>query len=294
MSVFAGIVGQERAARALEQQLAATGGQGSTLVLGPEGVGRFLLSHAAARSILGTSPAAAARVGACTHADLHLLDDPSRGMDGVRDVLKAIAHRPAEGPRRVLLVRDADGFSEEALNAVLKTLEEPPAGAAIFLVAETGRFLPETVVSRCRIVRARALGEAETVEVLRRHGAPPDAARDAEGSPGRALYHVAAGIGEDADSLIGIVTGRVADPFGEAERIARSRGGEESRARRRRQVETVRVAAARLRRDLPGGEFALRRLLDALGSLAANANPSIVFCDLALTPWRRPANSSPS
>jgi len=288
---FAEVVGQDRAVAALERMLARTGGAGATLILGPDGVGRFLLALCAARAILGTDEAAAARVTSLQHADLHVLD-PTEGIDGVRNAREVIARRPSEGPRPVLIVRDADRLSNEALNALLKTLEEPPAGAAVFLVAESLEALPETVVSRCRIVRARRLDPDATTAVLARHGQPPDAATCAEGSPGRALYLASHGLAAASERLAALLRAPGGDPLGEVERLIRKKPKEETKDHRQRLAELLRATAARVRRTLPGGEDALRSVIEALGSLAGNANPGIVFTHLALHAWKNPPRPS--
>ena len=283
---FSAVVGQDAAVAALEAHLARTGGAGSTLIVGEEGVGRYLLARCAARRILGDD----ALVEAGRHPDLALLD-PTEGIDGVRATVTTLQRRPALADRQVLLVRDADRFGTEALNALLKTLEEPPGGAAIFLVASDPALLPETVVSRCRVVRARALTEAETARVLEGLDVPPELARDAAGAPGRALFHHEHGVGADATRLVELLLRRCPDPLAEADALVKKRKEEESRDHRRRLQEILRVAATRLRRDLPDTEYALRLAVEALGSVNANANPGILFAELALTPWRR--NNSP-
>jgi DNA polymerase-3 subunit delta' len=282
VSEFAGVVGQDAAVTALEGQLARTGGAGATLITGPEGVGRFLLAQSAARAILG-SPAL---VDAGRHPDLSVLD-PETGIDGVREAVITLQRRPAMGPRQVLIVRDADRLSIEAHNALLKLLEEPPAGAAVFVVAADSALLPETVVSRCRLVRAHALTDEETARVLEAEGVPADASRDAEGSPGRACFHHEAGVPADAERLLALLEKPQPDALAVAEALARRRPKEESAAHRRRMREVLRVAAARLRRDLPESESALRSVVDALRSLTANANAAIILADLALIPWRK-------
>ncbi|MCI0588672.1 MAG: hypothetical protein L0323_17740, partial [Planctomycetes bacterium] len=171
-----GVVGQPAAVAALRAHLARTGGQGSTLILGPEGTGRFLLARGAAAEILGDE----ALVEALTHPDLTVLTW-DMGIDGVREALKGFSLRALLGPRRVLLVRDLDRFHEDVHHYLLKTLEEPPGGAAIFLVAEEAALLPPTVLSRCRFVRTVPLSDADTALVLARAGVPKEAALDAEG-----------------------------------------------------------------------------------------------------------------
>lgn len=287
---FAAVAGQERAVAALRSHLARTGGAGAVLIAGPEGVGRFLLAHRAACAILGTSPAALARAESLQHVDLTVLD-PEAGIDGVRGAREALAQKPAEGPRQVLVVRDADRFSDEAHDALLKTLEEPPADAAILLVAEGAAFLPETVVSRCRLVRARALRPAETRAVLQRLGVPEETAADAEGSPGRAVYHHRERVAEAADALLSAMEGGERDPLGSVERLARPRGAERAAEQRRRLVETLQAAAARLRRRAPVPEDRLRAVVEGLGSLLDNGNAMIVLSDLVLRAWKPPARS---
>ncbi|MGQ0614354.1 MAG: AAA family ATPase [Planctomycetaceae bacterium] len=286
---FAPVVGQEAAVAALSSLLRRGGGEGATLLWGPKGVGRFLLAHRAACAILGDTPGSLARAEGFHHADLHVVE-PGEGIEGVRAAREAMSRRAVEGPRPVLLLRDADRLHIEALNALLKTLEEPPAGAAVILVVESPDSLPATVASRCARVRARLLDRASMAEVLRRNGCEPDAAADAEGSPGRALYQKEAGVRESVASLLPLLQGRERDPLGEAEKLSRARGGEKPADLRRRFGEVLRVAAARLRRELPGSEATVRALLEGLGSLYANANPGIVMAHLVVQRWVRHGN----
>jgi len=285
VSAFAGIVGQDRAAAALRSDLSRTGGSGSILLLGPEGVGRYRLARAAAVEILGGGQRGQVQVEAGTHPDFLQLE-PGAGIDGVREAIAALQRRPALGPRQVLLVRDADRLVGAALNALLKTLEEPPLGAAVLVIACDAHLLPETVVSRCRVYRARPLREAEVAEVLERAGAPGELARFAEGSPGRALYRHRCGLSEPAERLADVLLHRRSDPLGVAEAIVRRRKGEERKEQRRRLEEILSETAARLRPGLPGTEEALRFVVGALGSLIANANPGLLFADLALLQWK--------
>jgi DNA polymerase III subunit delta' len=284
---FEAVVGQKAAVEALRAILERTGGQGTTLIHGPEGVGRFLLARCAAAAILGGDPAL---VEAGTHPDLAVLApneefDGAKGIDAARKALAVLSRRPLLGPRQVLIVRDLDRFHEDVHHFLLKTLEEPPAGAAVILVAEEPALLPPTVISRCRLVRAMPLSDAEAGAVLARAGVPREAAVDAEGAPGRGVRQAALAVGEDVSVLVDALSGRREDPLGDAERIVRRRKDEEAGDQRERLLEVCRVAAARLRRKLPETEGALRPVVEALRSLHSNANPSIVFAGLVLVPW---------
>ena len=287
-----GVIGHARACALLEAELKRTGGAGSTLLCGPEGVGRFRLALAAARAILGDTPAAAGKVDRMLHPDLHLLL-PEAGIDGVRDAQVRLAHRAAEGPRPVLIARDADRLSTEAQNALLKTLEEPPADAALFLVAESPAFMPETVVSRCRLITLDPLSEADTRRVLEQEGAAPEAAQHAGGSPGRALYRLQAGVPEAAEQLLLRMQDRAGDPLGGLDTLLKKRSEESGAEHRRRLIETLHVVGERLRSGLPEAETRLRTVLKGLGSLRRNGNPSVVFTHVLLQSWRNPEKKDP-
>jgi len=228
------MVGQARVAAALEADLERTGGAGSLLILGPDGVGRFLLARAAATEILGGGSRVEIQVEAGTHPDFRLVE-PGEGIEGVRAAIGSLQRRPVLGPRQVLLLRDVDRLSQEALNALLKTLEEPPAGAAVLLIARDVHLLPETVVSRCRVYRARPLDDAEVAEILSRAGVPRELARFAEGSPGRAIHRHRCGASDQARQLVDVLLHRSPDPLGVADSIVR-RGKEEERKEQRRRL----------------------------------------------------------
>jgi len=278
------ILGQETARAAFEAHLRQSDGAGSVLILGPDGVGRFRLALEAARHILGVNASAAARVESLQHVDLGVLD-PAEGIDGVRAAAERLSRRPAEGSRQVLILRDLDRMSEAAHNALLKTLEEPPAGAALIAIAEAAHHLPETVVSRCRTIRAHALSTADTATVLANLGLPPELVDDAEGSPGRAVYLHEHGVPEAAQRLLAMVDSCDVDPLGDVDEVLRRRSDEKAADQRRRLGEVLRVTALRLRARLPESEAPLRSVVAALGSMAANGNPAIVFSDLALKFW---------
>ena len=74
-------------------------------------------------------------------------------MDGVRELERLAALRPAEAPVKVFIVDEAERMTLATPQAFLKTLEEPPARTVIVLILAQPRALPATVLSRCQIVR---------------------------------------------------------------------------------------------------------------------------------------------
>ena len=82
-------------------------------------------------------------------------------IDAIRELRHDLHMRPFEADRRVYLVFGAHSMNEEAADALLKDLEEPPPYAVIVLVADELGPLPETIRSRCQLVPFRRLAERD-------------------------------------------------------------------------------------------------------------------------------------
>jgi DNA polymerase-3 subunit delta' len=97
------------------------------------------------------------------HPDVHLIaatppDGNPRGtrmirIGAIRELERQAALRPVMAPRKVFILADADRMTDDAPEAFLKTLEEPPPRTVIVLVLDNARSVPATVLSRCQIVR---------------------------------------------------------------------------------------------------------------------------------------------
>ena len=149
---------------------------GSYLFIGPPGVGKGAFARALAKSLTCPAPqpglVACGRCASCvqadagSHPDIDIVAKPEdRATIPLEALIGDAEHRmreglcwrillkPALGGRKVAIVLDADHLTDEAANCLLKTLEEPPAGAVMILVG-TGleRQLP-TIRSRCQVVR---------------------------------------------------------------------------------------------------------------------------------------------
>jgi DNA polymerase-3 subunit delta' len=117
-------------------------------------------------------------------------------IDQIRRMQQRLVTRPTIGSRRAIIIDPADDMEKGAVNALLKSLEEPPAGSYFLLVAHRpGRLLP-TIRSRCRILRFPTLTDAEVESILVRQSPEADAATRlaatvaGEGSPGVALEFI--------------------------------------------------------------------------------------------------------
>ncbi len=209
--------GQPVAVAAVERMI-RLGAPQALLLVGPGSAGKTTLALDLAAGILchaddpDVRPCGACRscrlVDAGAHQDLHRLapegpgrqvrigdhEDPEPGT--VRHLLRELARRPVEGAHRVAIVEGAHRLNEDAQNALLKTLEEPPAGATLILCADEPERLLPTVRSRTAVLRLGPVGRRAMEELLVEHGVePPRAARLArlaDGRPGRAIALAAA------------------------------------------------------------------------------------------------------
>jgi DNA polymerase-3 subunit delta' len=157
---------QEEAKRLLAAALEEGPAQ-AYLFHGPPGVAKRAFAFAFAAELLGT----AERVERRTHPDLYVLEplgDQIR-IDAVRELRHDLHMRPFEAARRVYLVLGADLMNEEAADALLKDLEEPPDYAVIVLVAAQIALLPETIRSRCQLVPFRRLSQRALEEHVAEH-----------------------------------------------------------------------------------------------------------------------------
>jgi DNA polymerase III subunit delta' len=161
--VFDAIAEQLEAKRLLEAALVDDPAH-AYLFHGPAGVGKRRLALAFAARLLTDD----GRVERRAHPDLYVLEplgDQIR-IDAVREMRRDLHMRPFEADRRVYLVFSAQLLNDEAADALLKDLEEPPPYAVIVLVADDLGPLSETIRSRCQLVPFRRLSERAIREAI--------------------------------------------------------------------------------------------------------------------------------
>jgi DNA polymerase III subunit delta' len=188
------------------------------ILAGPRGIGKGAFARAAARALVA-EPDVHQPEG--THPDVIVLDPlPANdeeekkreegkpyqtkrniSIEQIRRMQGRLITRPTLGARRAVIVDPADDLEKASVNALLKSLEEPPAGTFFLLVAHRPGQLLATVRSRCRVLRFAPLADEDVDRILRERTPSADAATRtaaiaaAEGSPGAALAFVGQDLG---------------------------------------------------------------------------------------------------
>jgi len=188
----ADLIGHERPKKILQTALRLDCLAHAYLFHGDEQIGKKLAAIRFAQAINceagdGTYACGVCRscqqIGNRTHPDFLLIEpdrelaNPQIKIEQIRELEAQIVYQPLVGRRKIFLIDDADRMTLGAANAVLKTLEEPPAHSLLLLISSRPAALPATVRSRCQAIRFAppAATQVEAALILARAIPPADA-----------------------------------------------------------------------------------------------------------------------
>jgi DNA polymerase-3 subunit gamma/tau len=204
---FDQLVGQEHVVRALSNALTQGRLHHAYLFTGTRGCGKTTLARILAKCLNCETGITATPCGACSacqqieagrFVDLIEIDAASyTGVDNMREVLENAQYAPTAGRYKIYIIDEVHMLSKSAFNAMLKTLEEPPAHVVFILATTDPQKVPVTVLSRCLQFNLKQMPPGRVAEHLRyildQEGVPCDAgalnllARAAAGSMRDAL-----------------------------------------------------------------------------------------------------------
>lgn len=156
------IVGQEHITTTLQNALEKGSISHAYLFTGPRGVGKTSIARILAHEVNGLP------YDESLHLDIIEIDAASnRRIDEIRDLREHVHSAPTSGKYKVYIIDEVHMLTKEAFNALLKTLEEPPAHVIFILATTEAHKLPETIISRTQRFTFKPVEHDEAVEHLR-------------------------------------------------------------------------------------------------------------------------------
>ena len=178
-AVLKDLVGQDSIVRILSNALKSKRLHPALIFAGPRGTGKTSTARILAKSL--SCPHVKDSILPCNNCktcedidgshslDVMEIDGASNnGVEAVRQLKETITYLPASGPYRIYIIDEVHMLSVSAFNALLKTLEEPPAHALFIMATTEMRKIPSTVLSRCQILQFHQIADHLIYEQLKK------------------------------------------------------------------------------------------------------------------------------
>lgn len=177
-TTFDEVVRQEHIVKILKNQINADKIGHAYLFCGPRGTGKTTLAKIFARAVNCEHPVDGSPCGKCptcralasgANMDIVEIDAASNnGVDEMRDLREKIQYPPVAGRKKVYIIDEVHMLSPSAFNAVLKTLEEPPAHALFILATTEPQKIPATILSRCMRFDFKLIPREDLEQLIKR------------------------------------------------------------------------------------------------------------------------------
>jgi len=196
---FADLKGQDSAVSFLKSAISNNRLSHAYIFSGPDGVGKRLTAinfakalnceKASSYEVCEMCPSCK-KINESLHPDISIISPQKEGgsikIEDVRQIIKDIYLKPFEARKKVYIIDGAQDMKHEAANALLKTLEEPPADSILILITENLKALFHTIVSRSQVVRFFPLKLKEIEGILTKEYL-------LDGTPAHILAHLSGG-----------------------------------------------------------------------------------------------------
>ncbi len=176
---FTEVIGQDHISENIKNSLKKGTVGHAYLFSGPRGTGKTTLARLFAKAVNCQSPIDGIEpCGKCeiclemangSLVDIIEIDAASnRGIDEIRELRERVAYAPSRGKYKVYIIDEVHMLTKEAFNALLKTLEEPPAHVIFILATTELHKVPDTIISRCQRYQFHRAGDESLRELLKK------------------------------------------------------------------------------------------------------------------------------
>lgn len=205
---FQNMVGQEQTIKHLQNVIQMKKVSHAYIIQGEAGSGKKMLANTFATALQCENLqlpivepcghcASCKQAASQNHPDIRRVthEKATIGVDDIRLQLNNdILIRPYKGPYKIYIIEEAEKMTEQAQNAILKTIEEPPDYAVILLLTVNAKLLLPTILSRCILLNLHSVARDEIKQLLIKHHGISDymaeiAADFADGVPGKAIAY---------------------------------------------------------------------------------------------------------
>ena len=194
--VFDDVVGQEHVTRTLQNAIKQNRVAHALLFTGSRGVGKTSCARILAKAMncdQGPTTDPCGQCAACveitggTSTDVFEIDGASNNsVEQIREIRESVKFMPSRGKRKMYIIDEVHMLTTAAFNALLKTLEEPPAHVLFVFATTEPHKIPETILSRCQRFDFKRISEKKIVDAITRIAASEGVEVEAA-----ALHHIA-------------------------------------------------------------------------------------------------------